>query len=90
MYLFKVNLCISEQFLLRAFWSFVEHEQLVVIYKDGKDTDFGLHIFESHPAFITEVDHGKRYSHTEGCHAVHLKLFNKHFILVHCELSPFN
>lgn len=62
MYLFKVNLCISEQFLLRAFWSFVEHEQLVVIYKDGKDTDFGLHIFDSHPAFITEVDHGKRYS----------------------------
>lgn len=48
----------SQQEYQRMSAKVYEHEQLVVIYKDGKDTDFGLHIFDSHPAFITEVDHG--------------------------------
>lgn len=48
----------SQQEYQRMSAKVYEHEQLVVIYKDGKDRDFGLHIFDSHPAFITEVDHG--------------------------------
>ena len=44
-----------------SFLFFAEHEKLVVIVKEENDTDFGLHIYDSHPAVITDVDSGKSY-----------------------------
>ncbi|KAK6187086.1 hypothetical protein SNE40_006334 [Patella caerulea] len=35
-----------------------DQEKLIVVEKKPTDTDFGLHILDSHPAFITSVDPG--------------------------------
>lgn len=51
----------AENLVFFSFLFFAEHEKLVVIVKEENDTDFGLHIYDSHPAVITDVDSGKSY-----------------------------
>ncbi|XP_062588517.1 uncharacterized protein LOC134250183 [Saccostrea cucullata] len=48
----------SQQEYHRLSAKLYEQEKVVVITKEDQDRDFGLHIYDSHPAFITEVDMG--------------------------------
>ncbi|XP_061182899.1 uncharacterized protein LOC133191188 [Saccostrea echinata] len=48
----------SQQEYHRLSAKLYEQEKVVVITKEDHDRDFGLHIYDSHPAFITDVDMG--------------------------------